>query len=338
MKNETPLLERENTGYEVEKVRRGNRVGPLVGGLAALVLVLGLVAVFALNAGKGPSITPGAGGQPVATNTVQTDLPHTPTPVPYDSRTPFPATADPRATATPVPYTTPDGSPRPTPTSGPEPTFDPNATATPLPFSGTVTVPAPGNIKPTPTPIPFQPTVTAPAGTVPPVLSVPGTDLGLTGFANVPVNYDYGSLPAEIKATNPKVNFYASKDSPVTLEGSLKTALGKAGYSSTEPFATALNNGGTIPPGGVFIFATKAGQPDLYINLVSMPNADEVSRLSKTGFFSGGEDFENSANAIRVKGYSYLMLVISGNNLLQAISGGSDPGAGAPVATPTPVN
>ena len=337
VKNETPLLERDDTGYEVAKVRRRHRVGSLVGSLATLVLVLGLVAVFALNAGKGPSITPGSGGQPVATNTVQTDLPQTPTPVPYDSRTPFPATADPRATPTPVPYTTPDGSPRPTPTVGPEPTFDPNATATPLPFSGTVTVPASGNPLPTPSPAPFQATVTASPGTDPTPFLVPGSDLVLTGFASVSVNYDYSTLSAGIRATKPTVSFYASKDTPISIMADLEAALKKAKYMPTDPFVTDLSYGKAIPQGGVFINAHKEGQPDLYINLVSIASAGEVTSLSKTAYFSGAPDFESNVNAIRVKGYSYLVLIIGGENLLDTIYGGSDPRAGTPPRTPTPV-
>lgn len=336
MKKDTPLLERDDTGYEVEKVRRGHRVGSLVGALAALVLVLGLVAVFALNAGKGPSITPGVGGQPVATNTVQADLPQTPTPVPYDSRTPFPATADPHATATPVPYTTPDGSPRPTPTVGPEPTFDPNATATPLPFSGTVTVPASGNIAPTPTPAPSSNTSDNPVDTTPSRLDR-ADNVTVIGLANVPVDYNYDTLPAEIKAAKPEVHFYASKNSPAYTEKSLYDALVKAGYTVPDPVGSAAKNGGTIPPGGVFIYAKKVGQPDLYINLVSIASGEEVAKLSKTAYFSGGKNFENTVNAIRVKGYPYLLMVISGDKLLETIYGGSDPGAGTPPGTPTPV-
>jgi hypothetical protein len=233
-----------------------------------------------------------------------------------------------------VPYTTPDGSPRPTVTSGPAPTFDPNATATPLPFDGKTTVPVSGKPGPTPTPAPFQPTVTAPPGVDTTTLQIPGPDnLVVTGFAAVPAEFDYATLPAQVRATNPTINFYASQKDASTLKAGLETSLKKAGYSIVTP--PNLANSST--QGGLYIFAQAQGQPDLYFNLVSIASADEIARLSKTVYFSGAPDFESLVNNYRIKGYQNLLFAFSGYNLLYVLSGGNDPGAGTPPGTPTPV-
>ena len=204
-----------------------------------------------------------------------------------------------------------------------------------MPFDGKTPVPASNNPGATPTPVPA--TVTAPGGTDTTTLNLYGVEnVDVNGLANVPVAFDYKTLPEHMLATNPQVHFYASKNDPNKVLDDLNSALGKAGYQIVTP-ANLVNTSGTLPPGGIYIFARKASQPDFYINLVSIASAAEVSNLSKTAYYSGGIDFENGVNNMRVKGYNNLLLVMSGNNLLQAITGGSDPGAGSPTGTPTPV-
>ncbi len=301
MKNEIPLLEHDETDFLREKAPTRNRVGSLVGGLAALALVLGLVAVLALTSGKGPSGNPKVAGQPVATNTIKPES--APTPPPTYSLSPLPVTVDPKASPTPVP------------------------------FDGKTTVQPSNNPAATPTPLPA--TVTAPNGTDTAPLNLLGVEnVTVNGLANVPVAFDYKTLPGHMLATNPQVHFYASKNDPAIILNNLPVALKGAGYEVTPPLKPS-SFPAKLPVGGIYIMAKKAGQPDLYLNLVSIASADEVSRLSKTAYYSGGIDFENGVNSIRVKGYNNLLLVISGNNLLQAITGGSDPGAGSPTGTPT---
>ena len=124
--------------YEYEEDDRRRRPWPIIFGLVALLLVIGLVAALALW-GQGdddddPSL--GAGGEPTATEAIVVEPTATETPEPTPTTEPTP-TLEPTATATvtPEPTATPtlEPSPTPEPTVTPTPTVEPTPTTEPTP-------------------------------------------------------------------------------------------------------------------------------------------------------------------------------------------------------------
>lgn len=346
MQTETPLFDQDEE-IPAKSPRRRALVGSLVGGLASLVLVAGLILfVFMATGSKTPQSGPSVSSQPGQNSVAQPTptLVPTSTPLPFNG-TQVPGMVDPNASPTPPPYQppTPKGNgsqatvfpPTATPPTGIEPTADPNATPTPTPWDGSTPVSptvVPG-ATPTPTPaLPKTPSSTDPN----PKVTLGGTqNVAVKYLQEWPVKFNQNALPPLVRALNPSVNYYGATTEGSTVLAEIHTALIADGYKYVRIDGTT-NAAPTWVPAGLAVVYTKAGQPDLYITLADMPTSEQVKQYLANGFDTGIADYENVLDAMRGKGLKTVVMVTSAHNLYQVMLNGQDPGAGSPTVTPPP--
>lgn len=350
MQTETPLFDQDEE-IPAKPPRRRTLATSLMGGLAALILVAGLILVVSLATGsKAPVSGPPVGSQgqnPVAAPTPT--LPPTSTPLPFNG-TPVAGMVDPNATPTPPPYrpTTP-GTNGPVPTTVPATAIAP--TGTTLPGNGPTVIP---NGSPTPTPwdgtSPISPTVVpgatptqTPADIKPTRSTDPNAKIPLEGADNVavrylqqwPVAFNLNALPPLVRATNPTMSYYGATQDGSTVLAEVHAALVAKGYK----YVSADGSAATAPqwqPTGLAAFYTKVGQPDLYITFADLPTTEEVKQYLANGFDNGIISYEKVTEDLRTMGFKTVVMITSAHNLLQVMRDGQDPGTGSPTVTPPP--
>jgi hypothetical protein len=336
---ETPLIEPvEEAGLLPEPPRRRTLAASVVGGLAMLTVAAGLILAVSLLSGRGPNSGPGVGSQAISNTVapVPTGLSPTPTPPTYNGQVMVPPTLDPKASPTPPAY---DGKPGLT---VPNPTNPGIVVPTPTPYAGKSTIPAKTSPDASATPLPVSPKPSSSAETLPtptplaPVKIKGSDNVAIKSLEEIPITFNLLALPTVMRNTNPTVSYYAYRAEGSAFLAELHSGMLAAGYKYVSPDGSAAP-GPEWQPAGLAAFYTKAGQPDLYLALANLPDPANVEEFRANGFDTGIENYAKVVEDMRAKGYQTTLLVISGQNLLQAMRDGQDPGAGSPpVGTVSP--